>query len=138
MIMQMVAPKLVAEDSANKFLQHSSSSDHSSPTESLSSTATAAEAETLQGPFPPSASSFPEAELQQSPLLRISNAEGPQQIEQELELQGLPSPQPPRVIIALSNDSLPLPLSTWLRLELAPTELPEQIALHGSLPYLHT
>lgn len=92
----MVAPKVVAEDSANNFLQHSSSSDQSSPTESLSSTPTAAEAETLQGPFPPSASSFPEAELQQSPLLRISNAEGPQQIEQELELQGLPSPQPPR------------------------------------------
>ena len=48
--MQVVAPKLMAEDSANNYLQRSAS-DESSATESLESTPTAAEAEVLQGPF---------------------------------------------------------------------------------------
>lgn len=78
-LMQMVAPKLMAEDSANNYLQHSGS-DQISPAESLENTPTAAEAEALQGPF-----------------LRISVSDTPQEPDRQPEPQALPSPQPPRV-----------------------------------------
>ncbi len=81
-LMQMVAPKLMAEDSANNYLQRSGS-DQISPAESLENTPTAAEAEALQGPF-----------------LRISVSDTAQEPDRQPEPQALPSPQPPRVCMA--------------------------------------
>lgn len=78
-LMQMVAPKLMAEDSANNYLQ-GSGADENSPAESLENTPTAAETEALQGPF-----------------LRISVSDTSQQPVRHPEPQALPSPQPPRV-----------------------------------------
>ncbi len=75
----MVAPKLLAEDSANNFLQRSDS-EQSSPTESPETTPTAVEAETMQSPF-----------------LRVSVSDAPMLPEKQPEPQSLPSPQPPRV-----------------------------------------
>ncbi|DBA71896.1 TPA: hypothetical protein ACH3X2_010942 [Trebouxia sp. C0005] len=74
----MVAPKLMAEDSANNYLQ-GSGADENSPAESLENTPTAAETEALQGPF-----------------LRISVSDTSQQPVRHPEPQALPSPQPPR------------------------------------------
>lgn len=74
----MVAPKLMAEDSANNYLQRSGS-EETSPAESLENTPTAAEATALQGPF-----------------LRISVFDTPQEPDRQPEPQALPSPQPPR------------------------------------------
>lgn len=49
-LMQMVGPKLMAEDSANNFSQNSGSEENSPPA-SASSTPTGAEAQGLEGPF---------------------------------------------------------------------------------------
>ena len=49
-LLQMVAPKLMAEDSANNFSQNSGSEENSPPA-SASSTPTGAEAQVLEGPF---------------------------------------------------------------------------------------
>lgn len=68
--MQMVAPKLMAEDSANNYLQRSASVE-SSATESLESTPTAAEAELLQGPFQASVSASPQEPDRQAEALSL-------------------------------------------------------------------
>ena len=80
--MQMVAPKLMAEDSANNYLQRSAS-DESSATESLESTPTAAEAELMQGPFQ-----------------RASVSAPPQEPDRQAEALSLPPLQPRRVCTA--------------------------------------
>ena len=90
--MQMVAPKLMAEDSANNYLQRSGS-DQISPAESLENTPTAAEAEALPGPY-----------------LRISVSDTPQEPDRQPEPQALPSPQPPRVCMARLQGQEPRPL----------------------------
>ena len=85
-LVQMVAPKLMAEDSANNYLQRSGS-EEISPAESLENTPTAAEATALQGPF-----------------LRISVFDTPQEPDRQPEPQALPSPQPPRVCMTRLQD----------------------------------
>ncbi|KAL0023967.1 hypothetical protein WJX77_004039 [Trebouxia sp. C0004] len=74
----LVAPKLMAEDSANNYLQRSGS-DQISPAESLVHIPIAAEAEAPQGLF-----------------LRISASDTPQEPGRQPEPYALPSPQPPR------------------------------------------
>ena len=92
--LQMIAPKLVAEDSANNFVQSSGSED-SSPAESRSVTPTAAEAALQPGPFL-------KINVPESSHETVEPADQPiQQSQQEPEPQPLPAPHPPRVRCAM-------------------------------------
>lgn len=107
--MQTIAPKLMAEDSANNFSQNSGSED-SSPPVSASSTPTGAEAQTLEGPFQMvdvcetshSVEELPEAEHTTQPDVQPSEpvlqpAQPVPQPTQPVLQASLPIPHPPRV-----------------------------------------
>lgn len=101
-LMQTIAPKLMAEDSANNFSQNSGSEENS-PAVSASSTPTAAEAQVLEGPFQRvdvyetshSVEEVPEPEHTTQPMLQPSQPV--LQPTQPVLQASLPIPHPPRV-----------------------------------------
>lgn len=100
--MQMVAPKLMAEDSANNFSQNSESEENSPPA-SASSTPTGAEAQVLEDPFhrmdicetPHSVEEPPEPQQPTQPAVHPTQPD--LQPTQPVVQPSLPVPHPPRV-----------------------------------------
>lgn len=88
--MQTVAPRLVAEDSANNYLPSQSSS-ASGVTDSPASTPSAEQAELAQGPFLRVSVTAPTAELESEP---------PAAAESHSEPQGMPIPQSTHVSLS--------------------------------------
>lgn len=108
-LMQAIAPKLMAEDSANNFSQNSGSEENSPPV-SASSTPTGAEAQTLEGPFrrvdvcetSHSVVELPEPEHTTQPNVQptqadLQPAQPVLQPTQPVRQASLPVPHPPRV-----------------------------------------
>lgn len=107
--MQTIAPKLMAEDSANNFSQNSGSEENSPPL-SASSTPTGAEAQVLEGPFQRmevcetshSVKELPEPEHTTQPMLQptqpvLQPTQPVPQPTQPVLQASLPIPHPPRV-----------------------------------------
>ena len=96
-LMQMVAPKLMAEDSANNFSQNSGSEENSPPA-SASSTPTAAEAQVLKGPFH-------RMDVCETPH-SVEEPPEPQQLTQPARQPTQPAPQPTQPVLQPTQPDL--------------------------------